>query len=75
MVTSLLSWTVEYPAQLETPAHLAKLLGSPAQVGEELQLWCDFLDYFISSGFSVSAQNPQISGWWERTAAVLEHWS
>ena len=35
---SLLSWTVEDQAQLETPAHLEKLLDSPAQVEEELQL-------------------------------------
>ncbi|XP_013770200.1 scavenger receptor cysteine-rich type 1 protein M130-like [Pundamilia nyererei] len=35
---SLLSWTVEAQAQLETAAHLAKLLDSPAQVEEELQL-------------------------------------
>ena len=35
---SLLSWTVEPQAQIGTPAHLAKLLDSPAQVGEELQL-------------------------------------
>ena len=36
---SLLSWTVEAQTQRETPAHLAKLLDSPAQVEEELQLW------------------------------------
>ena len=35
---SLLSWTVEAPAQIEPPAHLAELLDSPAQVEEELQL-------------------------------------
>uniref|UniRef100_A0A8P4GF13 SRCR domain-containing protein n=1 Tax=Dicentrarchus labrax TaxID=13489 RepID=A0A8P4GF13_DICLA len=35
---SLLSWTVEAQAQLETPAHLEKLFYSPAQVEEELQL-------------------------------------
>ena len=35
---SLLSWTVESQAQIETPAHLAKLLDSSAQVEEELQL-------------------------------------
>ena len=35
---SLLSWTVGAQAHLETPAHLEKLLDSPAQV-EELQLW------------------------------------
>ena len=28
---SLLSWTVEHQTQLEAPAHLAKLLDSPAQ--------------------------------------------
>ncbi|TDG98467.1 hypothetical protein EPR50_G00200570 [Perca flavescens] len=28
---SLLSWTVEAQAQIETPAHLEKLLDSPAQ--------------------------------------------
>ena len=35
---SQLSWTVEVQAQLEAAAHLAKLLDSPAQVEEELQL-------------------------------------
>uniref|UniRef100_A0A672GTM5 SRCR domain-containing protein n=1 Tax=Salarias fasciatus TaxID=181472 RepID=A0A672GTM5_SALFA len=35
---SLLCWTVEAQAQLEAAAHLVKLLDSPAQVEEELQL-------------------------------------
>uniref|UniRef100_A0A3B4UQG7 SRCR domain-containing protein n=1 Tax=Seriola dumerili TaxID=41447 RepID=A0A3B4UQG7_SERDU len=35
---SLLSWTVEAQTQLEPPAHLAKLLDSPAQVEVGLQL-------------------------------------
>ena len=35
---SLLSWTVEAQAQLEAAAHLLKLLDSPAQVEDELQL-------------------------------------
>lgn len=33
---NLLSWAVETEAQLETPAHLAKLLDLHAQVEEDL---------------------------------------
>uniref|UniRef100_A0A668ARM7 SRCR domain-containing protein n=1 Tax=Myripristis murdjan TaxID=586833 RepID=A0A668ARM7_9TELE len=44
---SPLSWTVEAQAQLETPAHLAKLLDSPVQVEEELQLPSDFIHIHI----------------------------
>ena len=35
--TSLFSWTVEPQTQLETPAHLTRLLDSPAQVKHETE--------------------------------------
>ena len=45
---SLLSWTVEDQTQLEEPAHLVKLLDSPAhQVEEELQLWFVFISVLM----------------------------
>ena len=72
-VVSLLSWTVGAQAQLETPAHLEKLLDSPAQV-EELQLWFSSFLFLWNSLYSlVCVQN--LSGWWEETVAVQEHWS
>ena len=42
---SLLSWTVEPQAQIETPAHLAKLSDSPAQVRNDLELEFDWSFY------------------------------
>ena len=40
---SLFSWTAEPPTQLETPAHLTRLLNSPAQVEVQLYVWFGLL--------------------------------
>ena len=70
---SLLSWTVGAQAQLETPAHLERLLDSPAQVEEELQL-CSVSNslYSLTDDSLGSVQN--LSGWWEVPVAVQELW-
>ncbi|MEQ2287341.1 hypothetical protein AMECASPLE_011372 [Ameca splendens] len=45
--TSLLCWTVAaVTVQLETAAHLVKLLDSPVQVEEDLQTWFCLLFHF-----------------------------
>ena len=70
---SLLSWTVGAQAQLQTPAHLERLLDSPAQVEEELQLWSVSNSlYSFTHDSLVSVQN--LSVWWEDPGAVQELW-
>ena len=74
---SLLSWTVAQP-QRETPAHLAQLLASPAQVERS----CDWFILFSSNSLYslsdlslVSLQSLVVLSWREERVAVQETWS
>ena len=81
---SLLSWPVA-PPQRETPAHLAQLLASPAQVERS----CDWFILFSSNSLVslsdlslvslsdlslVSLQSLVVLSWWEERIAVQETW-